>query len=715
VGRGSGANSIVAYLLRITDVDPIELDLYFERFINLYRHNPPDFDLDFSWSDRDDVIAFIFKRFPHTALIAVYNTFKRKASVRELGKVFGLPKHEIDRLSLGVDSVYGVNNLSNLVLKYAGLIDGFPNYLGIHAGGIVISDKPLHNYSATFLPPKGLPTMMFDMVVAEDVGLYKFDILSQRGLGKIKDAVNLIHENHPKDSPLDIHDIQGFKMDVRVKYLLKSAKAIGCFYVESPAMRMLLKKLKTDTYLGLVAASSVIRPGVANSGMMREYILRFRNPERRKDGHDVLLNLMPDTYGVMVYQEDVIKVAHYFAKLTLGEADMLRRGMSGKYRSREEFLKVKEQYFRNCEESGHSQELATEIWRQIESFAGYAFAKGPSASYAVESYQCLYLKAYYPLEFLVAVLNNFGGFYSIESYVNEIRLHGGNVHTACVNKSWSLSQINGVEIYLGFILVKGLESKVVNHIVEKRVNGGDFESFEDFLDRVPISLEQLVLLVRINAFGFTERPKRELLWDAYRMVNHKLTERDYMNDLFKKGGVKSYKLPQLLSTVEEDAFDCMEYFGFPLVSPFMLLASHVARTYCLASELEERIGKEVWIEGYMVTIKKVKASGGKHMYFGNFLDREGMFLDTVHFSTVANKYPFRGKGVYAIKGIVKEEFDCLTIEASFMEKIPVIEDPRYSVKERGINSLSGTDERLKKYMARRMAPVSNDEIKNRSV
>lgn len=715
VGRGSGANSIVAYLLRITDVDPVELDLYFERFMNLYRHNPPDFDIDFSWSDRDDVIHYIFMRFEHTALIAVYNTFKRKAAIRELGKVFGLPKHEIDRLSVGGGSVYGDNKLSGLVLKYAKLIEGFPNYLGIHAGGIVIADRPIEAFSATFMPPKGLATTQFDMVVAEDVGLYKFDILSQRGLGKIKDAVELIAENHSELAPIDIHDIPKFKEDKRIKYLLKHAKAIGCFYVESPAMRMLLRKLETDTYLGLVAASSVIRPGVANSGMMREYILRFRNPERREDAHQVLLDIMPDTYGVMVYQEDVIKVAHFFAGLTLGEADMLRRGMSGKYRSREEFLKVKGRYFQNCENRGHSLELSTEIWRQIESFAGYAFAKGHSASYAVESYQCLYLKAYYPLEFMVAILNNFGGFYSVESYVQEARLHGGVINAPCVNKGGQLTRIEGVDVYLGFILVKGLESNVVRRIVKDRDQRGIFCSFEDFLNRVPIALEQLVMLVRIDAFRFTGRSKRLLLWEAYRIANHKLTAQDFMNDLFKKGGLKEFKMPELLSSTEEDAFDCMEYLGFPLISPFELLDIVDRRKYCLAEELAGKIGKEVWVEGYMVTVKKVKVSSGGSMYFGNFLDRDGGFLDTVHFPQIAMKYPFRGRGVYAIKGIVKEEFGCITIETLSMEKLPVIEDPRYSEKQLEMKVSTDVRENLSRYKTRKQSPVSNELLRKKSV
>ena len=173
--------------------------------------------------------------------------------------------------------------------------------------------------------------------------------------------------------------------------ILKTGKAIGAYYVESPAMRGLMQKLQTQDYLGLVAASSIIRPGVAKSGMMREYILRHKDPERRKLAHPVLAKIMPETYGIMVYQEDVIKVAHHFAGLDLGEADVLRRGMSGKYRSREEFQAVKQKFIDNCRIKGYADELTNKVWREIESFAGYAFAKGHSASYAVESYQSLYL------------------------------------------------------------------------------------------------------------------------------------------------------------------------------------------------------------------------------------------------------------------------------------------------------------------------------------
>jgi DNA polymerase-3 subunit alpha len=674
VGRGSGANSMVAYILRITDVDPIELDLYFERFINLYRKNPPDFDLDFSWRDRPDITRYIFERFPNCALLATYNTFQYRAVVRELGKVFGLPKEEIDILTTGKFDVSRLDDLSQLVLRYSTLIHGFPSHLSIHAGGILIADAPIHNFSPTWMPPKGFPTVQFDMIVAEDIGLYKFDILGQRGLGKIKDAISIIRENQPSKADFDIHDLKRFKSDEAIRELLRNGDAIACFYVESPAMRMLMKKLRVDNYIGLVAASSVIRPGVSKSGMMREFILRYRFPEKRKEAHPTMLEIMPETYGVMVYQEDVIKVAHYFAGLTLGEADVLRRGMSGKFRSREEFAKAKGKFFSNCKKKGYKDELTAEIWRQVESFAGYAFAKGHSASYAVESYQSLFLKAHFPLEYMVATVNNGGGFYSREFYLHEARMKGARIVPPCVNTSRAEATISGTEIRLGFSFLQGLESETAYRIVKTRENDGPFADLDDFLDRVPIGVEQIDILIRIDAFRFTGRNKREVLWDARFKLDPEKKQVDQC-DLFRERR-KSYELPSLKSTRVEDAFDQIELLGYPLLDPFELLESPPNST-TLAKHLPGLIGKRVEIYGYMVTCRDVRTSRGERMAFGNFVDLEGAFIDSVHFPPVLKKYPFRGRGVYRISGVVCEEFDCISIEADHLEKVKMVQDARY--------------------------------------
>jgi len=424
VGRGSGANSVVAYCLKITDVDPIDLDLYFERFINPRRTSPPDFDIDYSWKDRDEVQDYIFKRYGylHTALLGTMSTFRGKSIIRELGKVYGLPKAEIDRLIDDPNNPLNKTEMIDHIREIGMKMTDYPNLRSIHAGGVLISEEPITYFTALDMPPKGFPTTQWDMYVAEDIGFEKLDILSQRGIGHIHEAVEIIREN--RGISIDIHQVGKFKKDERVKKLLKVGETNGCFYIESPAMRGLLRKLRCDDYLTLVAASSIIRPGVSSSGMMREYIYRFNNPGKFTYLHPVMEQQLKETYGVMVYQEDVLKVCHHFAGLDLGDADVLRRAMSGKYRSKDEFQRIVNKFFQNCQEKGYPEEVTREVWRQIESFAAYSFSKAHSASYAVESYQSLYLKAYFPKEFMVAVLNNFGGFYSAWVYINEARRWG---------------------------------------------------------------------------------------------------------------------------------------------------------------------------------------------------------------------------------------------------------------------------------------------------
>ena len=464
----------------------------------------------------------------------------------------------------------------------------------------------------------------------------------------------------------------------KINHQISLAKCIGCFYVESPAMRMLLKKLEVNNYLGLVAASSIIRPGVAKSGMMREYILRHKNPERRKEAHPVMWDLMEDTYGVMVYQEDVIKVAHHFAGLTLGEADVLRRGMSGKYRSRAEFQKVKEKFASNCNEKGYSEALTQEVWRQIESFAGYAFAKGHSASYAIESYQSLYLKTYFPLEYMVAVLNNGGGFYRVETYVHEARMYGAIIHPPDINKSYMDTTIEENNIYLGFQHLHSCESLVVNRLVQERKRNGPFNSFDEFVDRVPISIEQLDILVRIDAFRFTGLDRRTLLWQAYFKLNH-IPKNHVQPKLFDVSH-RQFSLPEFNITELETAFDQIELLGFPLCNPFRLLAKMPDNTNVTA-DMKNYINRPFEIYGYMVTVKNTTTVNQDRMQFGTFLDYNGHWIDTVHFPPVVKKYPFRGKGVYRLYGKVTEEFGFISLEVQQCERMDYIEDPRYSVKE----------------------------------
>jgi len=674
VGRGSGANSVVAYCLGITDVCPIELDLYFERFLNPKRKSPPDFDIDYSWKDRDDVQHYIFNRYGHrhTALLGTMSTFKDRSIIRELGKVYGLPKGEIDLLVNEPQAIANKHEVAELILSVYKQIEEFPNLRSIHAGGIMISEKPITAYTALDLPPKGFPTTHFDMYAAEDIHFDKLDILSQRGIGHIKEAAEIILKN--RQVKVDVHDVAAFKKDERVREQLKSADTIGCFYIESPAMRGLLKKLECDDYLTLVAASSIIRPGVSKSGMMKSYIYRYHNPDKFEYLHPVMEQQLKETYGVMVYQEDVLKVGHHFGGLDLADADVLRRMMSGKTRNRKHLEAIEQKYYSNCQSFGYTEALAKEVWRQIESFAGYSFSKAHSASYAVESYQSLYLKAHYPLEFMTAVINNFGGFYSTRVYVNEARKAGGQIHLPCVNKSAYATSIEGVDIYLGLAHIQGLEADIAHAIPLELALNGPFSGLEDFAGRMRIGLAQLVILIRIGALRFTGKNKKQLLWAAHALLGRQ--HQQVRTAALFETPMREYQLPAFTENVLEDAYDEMELLGFPVsVTPFELLRTDY-RGDVLTRDLMQHLNKTVRMVGHFVASKQVYTVRGQIMNFGTFMDVEHRFFDTVHFPPSLAHSPFKGHGTYLLQGRVVEEFGFPSIEIDRMGKLPVKGDPR---------------------------------------
>ncbi len=674
VGRGSGANSIIAYCLKITNVDPIDLNLYFERFINPKRSSPPDFDIDYSWKERDEVIDYIFKRYGrgHTALLGTMSTFRGKSIVRELGKVHGLPKEEIDSLIDNPSSESNRNEITDIIFSTGLKIADFPNMRSIHAGGILISEEPLTCYTALDMPPKGFPTTQWDMYTAEEIGFEKLDILSQRGIGHIRESAEIIMRNQSVD--VDVHAIQKFKNDPKVKEYLKTGETKGCFYVESPSMRGLLQKLQCEDYPTLVAASSIIRPGVARSGMMREYIYRFHNPDKFEYIHPVMKEQLEETFGVMVYQEDVLKVCHHFAGLDLADADTLRRAMSGKYRSKQEMQRIVDKFFSNCREKGYSEEITKEVWRQIESFAGYSFSKAHSASYAVESFQSLYLKAHFPLEFMVAVINNFGGFYRTWVYVHEARRYGATIEPPCVNKSTYKTTIYGTDIYLGFIHILSIEEKLAVSIEEIRNADGPFSDLNDFVERVCPGLEQVVLLIRAGAFRFTGKKKSVLLWEAHMMMNR--NKHENIRPLFSQP-VRSFTLPDLVHGSLDDAYDEIELFGFPVTVSWFDMLETSFRGDITARDMIKYVGKKIRMVGHLVTIKYIKTIKREWMNFGCFIDAEGNFFDTTHFSQSLKNYPFKGSGTYLILGKVVEEFGFPSLEVEKLAKLPVRPDKRY--------------------------------------
>ncbi len=674
IGRGSGANSIIAYCLGITDICPLELDLYFERFLNENRKSPPDFDIDWSWKERDVILEYIFNRYgkENVAFCGTNVEFKYRSIFREVGKVFGLPKEELDLLAKKPMKLHDKNSIVKLVQEYGMMLEKYPNQRSMHSCGILISEEPITNYTPLEMPPKGFPIVLFDMHVAEDIGFEKFDILSQRGIGHIDDTVKLIEQN--RGIRVNIRDTSISKNEEVANKYLAQGKTIGCFYIESPAMRGLLRRLKCNNYKTLVAASSIIRPGVAKSGMMKEYIFRHNNPSQFEYFHDVFKEQLGETYGIMVYQEDVIKIALHYGGLPAADGDILRRAMSGKGRSLEALRKVKENFFASCLQKGHPPTLSEEIYRQIESFAGYSFCKAHSASYAVESYQSLFLKVYYPIEFMIAVINNQGGFYRTEVYVHEARMAGATIHNPCVNKSTFETTLYGTDVYLGLMHLLSLDSKMALFIQSDREKNGLFISLEDFINRIPMGIESIKILIFIGAFRFTNQTKNQLLVIASLLLNNLKPE--HRNAMLIQEPVKEFKLPNLERSLLEDAFDEIELLSFPVSCTIFDLLQTKYRGEVMAKDLLLHHKKQVKMLAYLISRKQVPTVKGT-MYFGTWIDNEGTYFDTVHFPDNLVQYPFQGGGCYLLLGIVEVDYHFPTLTISKMAKMPFVPDPRY--------------------------------------
>jgi DNA polymerase III, alpha subunit len=410
--------------------------------------------------------------------------------------------------------------------------------------------------------------------------------------------------------------------------------------------------------------------------MMKEYIFRHNNPDQFEYFHPVFEKELGETYGIMVYQEDVIKIALHFGGLSPADGDVLRRAMSGKGRSLNALQKVKDHFFESCKSLGHSEQLSKEVYRQIESFAGYSFCKAHSASYAVESYQSLYLKVYYPIEFMVSAINNGGGFYRTEVYVHEAKMSGAAILNPCVNLSEYQTTVYEKDVYLGLMHIENLEGKIAVLIPEERKNNGDYTSLENFVKRIPIGIETLQTLIFIGAFRFTGKQKHELLIEARFLLAGNRPIFKYVT-LFEEPK-KEYTLPIVKRHHLEDAFDEIEILGFPVsVSAFDLLQTKY-RGSVMAKDLTKYHKKQVKMMAYLISRKHVPTKRGT-MFFGTWIDAEGEYFDTAHFPDNLSQYPFQGGGCYLLLGIVEVDFHFPTITILKMAKMPFIPDPRYTL------------------------------------
>ena len=427
----------------------------------------------------------------------------------------------------------------------------------------------------------------------------------------------------------DIFDFDMLFNDPATRELIRTGKSIGCFYIESPGMRSLLRRLDVETFEMLTAASSVIRPGVAESGMMQEFIARHKDPSRRKYLVPEMETYLGETYGVMIYQEDVIKVAHHIAGLSLEEADLLRRAMSGKMRSHHAMQRIVDNFFASAKEKGLTDYQSKELWRQIESFAGYSFCKAHSASFALLSYQVAFLKSHYPAEFMASVLNNGGGFYSKAVYVQEAKRIGLRIKLPSVNESSYEYIGRDAAIRIGLMAIKNLSCRASNIIIEEREQNGKYISLADFLVRTKLGYEETALLIKCGAMGcFRQtRPTLMRLLDVY-IHRRKIIEESY-NDLFIR---ETFKLEEEVKTDQNYSLagickEEYEAFGYMITRhPLHFFKEWIEQPgIVLARDMFRYKGRRVKMIGWYMTSKRIKTRKGDIMKFLSLEDLTGTF------------------------------------------------------------------------------------------
>lgn len=457
----------------------------------------------------------------------------------------------------------------------------------------------------------------------------------------------------------DIYDFEMLFNDEPTNNLIRTGQTIGCFYIESPGMRSLLRKLDVHDFELLTAASSIIRPGVAESGMMQEFIARHKDPSKRKYLVPAMKDVLGDTYGVMIYQEDVIKVAHHVAGLSLEESDILRRAMSGKMRSHSAMQKIVDKYFLSCKNKGLTDTQAKELWRQIESFAGYAFCKAHSASFALLSYQVAFLKSHYPAEFMASVLSNMGGFYSAAVYVWECKRLGLKIHLPCINKSNDEYTGKKDEIRIGLMAIKNLSRNSIQKILDERKNDGEYHSLADFLIRTKLGFEETSILIKCGAMGCFKKTRPELLrlLDIY-IHKRKILDENY-NDLFlhETFAMENQIKTDINFSVEEICKTEYETFDYMVTRhPLYFYRSFTEHPSIVkARDLNKHRGKNVRLIGWYMTSKRIKTRKGDIMKFLSLEDTTGTF-EAVIFPREYEKFAEHtmSMGPYIIDGKVDE-------------------------------------------------------------
>ncbi|MCL2833900.1 MAG: DNA polymerase III subunit alpha, partial [Treponema sp.] len=507
-GRGSGAASIVSYSLGITNVDPITYSLYFERFLNPSRPDPPDIDVDFAWDERDELIKLVIKQFgpDYCARVANHNFFRPRSALRETAKAYGFSDAQISALERKVfdlgekpDTAGGVNNaghdtpdLWEEIYRIAARVEGLPRGLGMHCGGLVITAQPINRLAPIEKSLEGYPLLAWEKEGAEAAGFVKIDLLGNRSLAVIRDAFINLGEQNVFINPYSWRPAE----DEATVQALARGDSIGVFYIESPAMRQLQKKTGRGDFEHIVIHSSLIRP--AANRFINEYVRRLKGG-KWKHLHPRLEKILDETYGILCYQEDVSKTASALAGFSEADADKLRKVIAKKAGSAK-LAVYEKQFFEGCRNNLVDEETIKKIWEMMLSFDGYSFCKPHSASYAMVSFQSAYLRVHYPAQFMAAVISNQGGFYRPGAYISECRRMGLILEGPDVNLSRWKYYGEGRRVVIGFMSIKGLSITGARRLISERENHGEYKSLQDFMRRVKPSRDDIVALCPAGVF-----------------------------------------------------------------------------------------------------------------------------------------------------------------------------------------------------------------------
>jgi len=691
-GRGSVANSIVSYCLGLTHVDPLRQGLVFERFLNPGRKDPPDADLDFPWDERDQALEYVFRKFGEgrAAMVANHVTFQRRAALREVAKVYGRPAAEITALTKRLpwaeggplpDLLATHPNFRSLPLggawpeiaRAAEALVGLPRNLSLHPGGVVIVPDALTNYVPVEYAAKEIdtgrgvlrvPTIQFEKDGTEDAGLVKIDLLGNRSLAVIRDAIAAVRANTGVEIDYTTTDPVE---DEATKAIFRTGDTMGVFYTESPASRLLCQKSKSDTFELLVLNTSIIRP--ASNRYINTYLARLHGAPYEPP-HPVLRDVLAETFGVMVYQEDVVNVCVALAGMDVAEADGVRKALTKKRPMKE--LRAYEERFRGgAHERGVAAAVVDEVWSMILSFSGYSFCKGHSASYIQVALQSGFLRAHYPAEFIAGVLSNEGGYYAPFVYVAEARRMGLTILPPDVNESGVRYGGRDRTLRIGLMALKGFSAGGLATLIAAREAGEPYRSLDDLRHRAGLAPGDLRILIQAGACDAIGRgmTRPQMMWTVDTDPRRGLATQGRLgleeNDVGVLPPLPEYDADRQL----RDEYAVLGYLAS--CHPMALVADTVRAIHPVpATALPDHVGRLVSCVGMLTTGKPVHTVKDEPMEFVTFDDGTGL-IETVIFPEVYRKVVslLFGTGPYVLRGRVEESYGAITLTVTALERL----------------------------------------------